>query len=153
MSGVKVIGAKCLKLLKNDRGQGYIDMIFKIAIIMALVMSFVALPAPFIKKQNLDHMAVSIARALETTGEINSDIVELIEEYEELTGLKPRIEWEGNFNASRRLQIRERFSVTLTDTVAIKVMKPSFASPVSIEIPISSTAKGVSEVYWKPGQI
>ncbi len=144
------------KVLQNEKGSEYVSEIFKFALIMALIISFVALPEPFMKKLNLNSMATSIARAVETTGEINTDIEQMIEDYKAETGLNPTIKWEGDFvnvGSAQRIQIRERFSITLTDKVKIKIAEPSFSGPIEIEIPISKTVRGLSEVYWKPGQI
>lgn len=147
---------RTINLLKNDKGNDYVSEIFKFALIMALIISFVALPEPFVKKLNLNSMATSIARAVETTGEINTDIEQLIEDYKGETGLNPTIKWEGDFvnvGATQRIQIRERFSITLIDKVKIKIAEPSFSGPIEIIVPISKTVRGMSEVYWKPGQI
>ena len=144
------------KILKNNKGNDYVSEIFKFALIMALIISFVALPGPFIKKLNLNSMATSITRAVETTGEINGDVEQMIEDYKSETGLNPTIKWEGDFintGTSQKIQIRQRFSLTLTDIVIITIAEPSFTGPINIEIPISKTVKGMSEVYWKPGQI
>ncbi|WP_313559185.1 DUF4320 family protein [Ruminiclostridium cellobioparum] len=148
--------SRVMKIMMSSRGDGYVSEIFKFAIIMALILSFVVLPDPFIKKLNLNHMTTSIVRAVETTGEINDDVYQMIEEYKAETGLNPTIKWEGNFvnvGTSQRIQIRQRFSLTLTDNVVITIAEPSFTGPINIVIPISKKVNGMCEVYWKPGQI
>ena len=149
-------GGRAGKILKNNKGSDYVSELFKFAIIMALIISFTALPEPFMKKLSLNSMTTSIARAVETTGEINEDVEKLIEEYKAETGLNPSITWSGNFvnvGSNRRIQIRQKFTLTLTDKVVIKIAEPSFTGPINIEIPIKKTVRGMSEVYWKPGQI
>lgn len=148
---MKMLLYKVTKCLKNNKGEGYIDLIFKMSFIMALIFCFIALPPLYIKKQNVDYMANSIARAVETTGEINSDVNGLISQLKSDTGMNPLIRWEGNFfGSTNKIQIRESFFVTVSDTATIQLAKPSFSEPIVISIPISKRVRGVSEVYWKP---
>lgn len=138
------------KVAYCNKGEGYIDLIFKMSVVMALIFCFTALPPLYIRKQNIDYMANSLARAVETTGEINTEINLLANQLKSELGINPSINWEGNFfGATDRIQIRESFYVTVSDTVCIQLAKPSFAPPVILYIPVSKRIRGVSEVYWK----
>lgn len=143
--------SKLLKFGNTNKGESYIDVIFKMSIIMALIFCFIALPPLFIKKQNIDYIANSLARAVETTGEINTDVNLLASQLKSELGINPSIQWEGGFfGATNRIQIRESFYVTVSDTVYIQLAKPSFSAPIVISVPVSKRVRGVSEVYWKP---
>lgn len=141
------------KIRKNQQGSAYIELIIAVAVITALIMSFMTLPDLYVKKQNIDYMANAIARSVEISGEIGSDTQKLINELKQSTGLNPVITWDGPFydaNGSRRIQLRDTFHVTLSMTVKIKIIEPSFSGPVYLDIPMKKQVKGVSEIYWKP---
>ncbi|MCL2146377.1 MAG: DUF4320 family protein [Synergistaceae bacterium] len=138
------------KWLKNERGEFFFDILIGFMILISVILSLLALPELFIKKQEIDYMAKTIARRLEIEGELNSKVDDVINDLAFESGFMPSIEWNGNFfGVSNRLQIREKFSLTLTHTVRIKLIDPAFTNPVYLDIPISKSVYGVSEVYWK----
>jgi hypothetical protein len=60
------------------------------------------------------------------------------------------VAWDGAFlGVDSRLQIRERFTVTVRHTVRVKLFEPMFSGPIYLDIPLHKTLSGVSEVYWK----
>jgi hypothetical protein len=138
------------KHFKDSRGEFFLDMLIGFMVLMSIILSLLTLPELFIKKQEIDYMAKTIVRRVEIEGELNSKVNELIDSLAYESGFKPRIEWEGNFyGSSNRLQIRERFKLTLNHMVRIKLIDPAFSNPVFMDIPISKSIYGVSEVYWK----
>ena len=138
------------KLLLENNGEFFLDIIIGIMIMMSIVMSFLTLPEVFIKKQEIDYFAKTVARRVEIEGELNHNVTETINNLAFESGFTPTIEWAGNFyGASNKLQIREKFKLTLRHKVKIKLIDPAFSNPVYLEVPISKTVYGVSEVYWK----
>ena len=126
------------------------DIIIGLAIMIAVIVSFLTLPELFVKKQEIDYMAKTVARRLEIEGELNQKVYETFEELSFESGFKPEIKWEGNFfGVTDKLQIREKFKLTLSHTVKIKIIDPTFSNPVYLEVPIRKSVSGVSEVYWK----
>jgi hypothetical protein len=141
---------KYTERLKGDKGAFFLDMIIGLTLLMAVILSFLALPELFIKKQEIDYMAKTIARRVEIEGELNSRVYDTIDGLAAESGFMPDIKWEGNFRGfDNRLQIREKFVLKLNHTVRIKLIDPAFSNPVFLEIPISKSVTGVSEVYWK----
>ena len=136
--------------LLNARGAFFIDIIIGFAILMSVILSFLTLPELFIKKQEIDYMAKTIARRVEIEGELNSRVFDTISSLASESGFMPDVKWQGNFyGLTNRIQIREKFKLELSHKVRIKLIDPTFSNPVYLEIPIKKAVFGVSEVYWK----
>ena len=139
----------CRKLLDSE-GVFYLDIIIGLMIMMSVILSFLTLPELFIKKQEIDYMAKTIARRVEIEGELNSKVYDTIDSLVYESGFNPMIEWEGNFyGLGNKLQIREKFKLKLSYGVRVKIIDPTFTNPLYLEIPLSKSVYGVSEVYWK----
>lgn len=136
------------KIFFNNSGEGYLELIIIMVVSITLICSFIEIIPIFIKKQYLDYMAQSLARTIEITGSKGSIYDKELDRLKSETGLDPSIDIEGDF-IDDKLQLRERFTITLKDNVSVKIIEPSFAPPVEIKIPISRTITGISEVYWK----
>ena len=136
--------------LAGIKGEFYLDILIGFMILISVILSFLTLPELFVKKQNIDYMARTIARRVEIEGELNSAVYETISSLAYESGFLPVIEWQGNFfGLTNRLQIREKFRLKLSHRVRIKLIDPTFSNPVYLEIPLSKSVYGVSEVYWK----
>lgn len=132
----------------KNRGEGYVELIILMMAAIAFICCLIEIMPLFIKKQYLDYMAQSLARTIEITGSRGEAYIRELDRLRLETGLNPDITIEGNF-IDDKLQLRERFTITLRDRVAVKIIDPSFAPPLEISIPISRSITGVSEVYWK----
>ncbi len=56
-------------------------------------------------------------------------------------------EWEDA--TEKTIQLKNLFTVTMTKTVPIVILRPALGEPVIINVQITATARGISEVYWK----
>ena len=136
--------------ITDETGAFYVDAIIAFMLLIALVFSFLTIPELLIKKQELDYFANAIVRKIERDGMASGGIRQTVNELQAETGIAADVSWSGPFRgADAKLQIREKFTVTASYTVKIKLMDPSFGAPVFLEIPIKKTLTGVSEVYWK----
>lgn len=139
-----------MRLLKAKKGEVFIEGLFQFAIIMSLIFCFLTLWKPFIYKQNLDYMAKTLVRAVEANGRINSDISALANELKNELGIAPTISWNAEYiTGTDKIQLRKKFTLTVKDTLSIKLIEPSFGPPVVIHIPIEKRLIGISQVYWK----
>jgi hypothetical protein len=140
-----------LKNFQQKSGAAMVEVLFEFMIVMALILCFLALWKPFIQKQNIDYVAKTLVRAVETNGRIDSSIVDLQHELENNLGLDiDTVTWNATYlPGTNKIQIKSKFSVTLEDSASIKLFEPSFSAPVEIHIPIKKTFTGVSQVFWK----
>lgn len=132
------------------RADGFIGVIFQFAIIMSLIFCFIALWKPFIYKQNLDYMAKTLVRAVEANGRIDGSITDLQNQLKSELGINPTIAWSTTYiSGTNKIQIRQKFTLFVSDAVTIKLIEPSFSAPLSIKIPVNKKFIGISQVFWK----
>ncbi|MBQ8766112.1 MAG: DUF4320 family protein [Clostridia bacterium] len=135
---------------KRKRAEAFLDVLFQFAIAMSLIFCFVALWKPFIYKQNMDYMAKTLVRAVEASGCIDSDITALANELKTEMGVTPTITWSAPYiSGTNKIQLRQKFTLTVRDTIDIKLIEPTFGPPLVISIPIEKKFIGISQVYWK----
>ncbi len=132
----------------RKKSEAYFEILIEFIIIMSLVMTLVAIWQPFIAKQNLDYMAKVLVRDVEANGEVSSSTYALEDDLKTELGINPTVTW----STTGRIQLRDRFSVTVSDTVYVEVIRPTFTDPVTVEIPMSKTLTGVSQVLWRDGE-
>ena len=128
-------------LLKNKRGEGYVDVIVLVlCAVLVLALAMRVLPV-FIQKQQLDTFATELVREAEVSGRVGSETSRRAAILSEQTGLWPDIEW----SATGRIQLNHEVTVTLTMETNIGL----FGEFASFPITLRSQATGNSEVYWK----
>lgn len=128
-------------LLKNKRGEGYVDVIVLVlCAVLVLALAMRVLPV-FIRKQQLDTFATELVREAEVSGRVGSETSRRAAILSEQTGLWPDIEW----SATGRIQLNHEVTVTLTMETNIGL----FGEFASFPITLRSQATGKSEVYWK----
>lgn len=128
-------------LLKNKRGEGYVDVIVLVlCAVLVLALAMRVLPV-FVRKQQLDTFATELVREAEVSGRVGSETSRRAAILSEQTGLWPDIEW----SATGRIQLNHEVTVTLTMETNIGL----FGEFASFPITLRSQATGKSEVYWK----
>lgn len=138
------------KVKNRKKGSAFIEVLFQFAIIMSLIFCFITLWKPFIYKQNLDYMAKTLVRAVEANGRIDGEITALANDLKSEMGVTPTVTWNAPYIAgTNKIQLRKRFTLTIRDTIQIKIVEPTFGSPLILNIPIEKKFIGISQVYWK----
>ncbi len=130
-----------LKILKSQRGEGYIDVAVLILCAMLVIALAVRVLPVFIAKQQLDTFATELMREAEIAGRIGNETSQRERILREKTGLNPSISW----SKTGRIQLGEEITVTLTYQTNIGL----FGGFGSFPITLRADAAGRSEVYWK----
>ena len=130
-----------LKILKSQRGEGYIDVAVLILCAMLVIALAVRVLPVFIAKQQLDTYAVELVREAEISGRVGTETSRRAAALTDSTGLDPNIRW----SKTGRIQLNEEVTVTLTLDMDIGL----FGGFSSFPITLRSEATGKSEVYWK----
>lgn len=94
----------------------------------------------FITKMQLDTYASELCREAEIAGRIGTEVQTRLERLNESTGLNPTVAWSTN----GKIQMGATFSVNVSLQTDF-----SFFIFSGNTITLSSTAEGMSEVYWK----
>ena len=138
-----------IKLIDNQSGEGYVDIAIIILIVFVLMASLLAVFPILTAQQSLNNTVSQIVRTVEITGNAGSEVDSLLNQ---LTSVKPdNLTWQTTWKdaANKTIQLKTSFTVNATKRVPLIVLKPSFWDPLVIEIEISATASGISEVYFK----
>ena len=137
---------KLKNILKNNRGDGYIDvavtvLIFMMLIVLALnVFSFLSI------KQDMDFYAKELSYCATSFGKTSDEVEERSDELSEQTGLSPTIVWETDYfeSSERTVQYGDSIKVTLTYDTYLQ----GFGA-VRVPITLTATHSGLSMKYWK----
>ena len=129
------------KILKNKRGEGYIDTVVLVLCAMLMIALAVRVFPAYIAKQKIDTFATEIVREAEIVGRVGSETSAEEQRLKENLGIDPRVDWSQN----GRIQLNEEISVVVTMEVNIGL----FGDFGSFPIRLQSDASGKSEVYWK----
>ena len=129
------------KILKNKRGEGYIDtVVLVLCAILMIALAVKVFPA-YIAKQKIDTFATEIVREAEIVGRVGSETSAEEQRLKENLGIDPQVNWSKN----GQIQLNEEISVVVTMEVNIGL----FGDFGSFPIKLQSDASGKSEVYWK----
>ncbi len=143
---------KQLKRILNNKGEMYIDTIISVFVIMIVLAMVMTLIPVFMHKYQLDMAATEIARMISVSGQtaavdvddiladynLSVDSYDIVIDADATTGI-------SSDGTGTIIQLADGFTVTLVThrTVGVGGVLNN------IDIPLTSTAKGRSEVYWK----
>lgn len=129
------------KIIKDKRGEGYIDAAVIVFCVMLVVALGVRIFPIFITKIQLDNFADELVREAEISGRVGSETAARQNALEEKTGIHPDVRW----STGGSIQLNEEVTVTLTLQKNIGLFGKFGSFPVTIR----ARASGKSEVYWK----
>jgi len=130
-----------LKLLRSQRGEGYVDVAVLVLCVMLVIAVAVSVLPVFITKNKLDTYASELCREAEIAGCVGTETTLRAQVLTEQTGLTPSITW----SKTGRIQLNEEFTVTLTTQADIGLFGGFGSFPVTLK----AEASGKSEVYYK----
>lgn len=130
-----------IKALKNNRAEGYIDVVVLVLCAMLVIALAVKTFPVFIVKQQIDIFASELIREAEIAGRIGTETNLKTQELCEKTGLNPTVSW----SRTGRIQLNEEITVTVTYRMNIGLFGGFGSFPVTLRAEVA----GRSEVYWK----
>ena len=130
-----------LKILKSNKGEGYIDVCVLVLCAMLVIALAVQVFPVFIAKNQLDTFATELCREAEISGKVGSETNRRASELSRQTGLDPHISWSKSGN----IQLNQEVTVTLTLERNIGLFGDFGSFPITLQ----AKASGKSEVYFK----
>lgn len=130
------------KILKDNRGNGYVDIVVLVLITMMIIALGIKVFPAFMAKDRLNTFVNEVLREAQTQGMIEIDYSNIVENIDINID---SVTWEANTLGDRKVQLDEVITVTCTTNVEIGL----FGDFGSFSIPLKSKATGKSEVYWK----
>lgn len=129
------------KILRQKRGEGYIDVCVLVLCAMLVVALAVKVFPVFIMKNQLDTFATELVREAEIAGSVGSETSQREAVLQDKTGLNPTVSW----SKTGKIQLNEEVTVTVTIQTNIGL----FGGFGSFPITLRAEATGKSEVYHK----
>lgn len=129
------------KVLKNKRGEGYIDVAVLMLCVMLVIAVAVSVLPVFVTKNKLDIYAAELCREAEIAGRVGNETTLRAQVLTEKTGINPDISW----SKSGKIQLNQDFTVTVTVQTDLGLFGGFGSFPVTLK----AQASGKSEVYWK----
>lgn len=86
------------KILRDKRGEGYIDVAVMVLCVMLVIALGVRLFPIFITKMQVDNFADELAREAEISGRVGSETSNRQRVLEERTGIHPTVQWSRTGN-------------------------------------------------------
>lgn len=130
-----------LKALKNNRGEGYIDVVVLILCAMLVIALAVKVFPAYTAKQRVDTFATELVREAEIAGQVGSETSRRQQLLVEQTGINPEVSW----SRTGKIQLNEEISVVVIYRMDIGLFGEFGSFPVTLR----GEAMGKSEVYWK----
>lgn len=127
--------------LKNNRGEGYIDVVVLILCAMLMIAFAVRVFPAYIIKQQVDTFATELIREAEIVGRVGTETSRREQLLREKTGITPTVRW----SKTGQIQLNEEITVTVTYDTNIGLFDGFGSFPVIIR----ADAAGKGEVYWK----
>lgn len=132
---------KLLKPLRNNYGEGYIDVVVLVLCAMLVIALAVNVFPAYIAKQKVDTFATELMREAEIAGRVGFETAKREQFLVKNTGIDPEVSW----SRTGRIQLNEEVSVLVTYRTDIGL----FGQFGSFPITLRGEAMGKSEVYWK----
>ena len=129
------------QLFKNNRGEGYIDVVVLVLCAMLMIALAVKVFPAYIVKQQVDTFATELVREAEIAGRVGSETTARELFLRERTGITPNVAW----SKTGRIQLNEEVTVTVTCRVEIGMFRGFGSFPITLR----ADAAGKGEVYWK----
>lgn len=130
-----------LKILRSNKGEGYIDVAILILCVMLVIALAVKVFPVYILKQQIDSFATELVREAEIAGRVGTETTNRETLLKDKMGINPTVSW----SKSGRIQLNEEITVTITYETNIGL----FAGFGSFPVTLRADATGKSEVYWK----
>ena len=137
------------KFIRDQTAEGYIDVAVTILIVFTLMASLLALYPIFTAQQSLNQTSKYLARTIELYGKADDETLASVTADGFLAPDSVEVEAEWQNAVEKTIQLKTPFTVTITKTIPIVILRPALGDPVVINVQITATAFGISEVYWK----
>ena len=140
-------------LLRRRDGSAIYELILKTMVFLTLIVTAIYFFSAFTDYLNLGYACRRVVRDIEISGQVTGQTTALFEQLKEQTNIGDNAAMQVNARyhnaASKKIQLRETFTVKCSTQYRMQIFTPSFGDPVAITIPMAVTLTGMSEKFWK----
>lgn len=130
------------KLLREQKGDGYVDIVVLVLIAMMVIALGIKVFPAFMAKDRLNTFSNQVLREAQIQGLIEIDYRSISASIDINID---SVTWDANTMEGKKVQLDEKITVTCTTKVEIGLFGEFGSFPISLK----SKATGKSEVYWK----
>lgn len=156
---ISKLKAKAKKCRRGTRGDLSLEVLYGLMIVLCVLYFVIQLVAFIVAGMKIMHVAEELTRTIELAGnaseQVGSDYYKEVERLHEETGIPFTVEvvpdnlWRGGDTVARELQLRERFTVTVTAPYKFNYADTTLQDAGERNLMISRSVSGRSEVYFK----
>lgn len=135
-----------IRVLKNKRGEGYIDVAVAVLVIVFLLIFSVSIFSKIAVRQDLDYMCKELVEIATTTGKVGNEVNERYEQLCEEIGFRPTMTINADYynSSDKTVQLGDVITVKLTYSTSLF----GFGGSV-MPFDVSVKESGLSRIYWK----
>lgn len=134
------------KSIMNKRGQGYIDVVISVLVIVFLLVLAMSVWSMVTLKQDVRYICNELLATATATGKIGDEVTARYYELCEESGITPTVEFSATyFDASSK---KVQYGKIIQCTVTCQMTLPGF-SDFRLPIKVTVTESGLSRHYWK----
>lgn len=144
---------KLRQFLKERRGSVFVELVVKFMVITVMLLFILEVFAVVMQYQDITYIAKTVTRVVEQEGALNNTGYEMLNKLNENMGTDAELEISNVRyfnNLEKTIQFRNTFVISISDSYSLKILSPIFVkNPLVIDIPMTASITGMSEVYWK----
>ena len=136
-------------LLREKKGDEAVSFLMTTAMLVLIFAVLVSAMIYIMQYYNASYMCRRVVRSIEITGEYDeAETRSLISSLSGSDMEDIQIQVDAVYYSGRKIQLRQTFSVTLTDSYRITILTLG-GNPVALDLPIKVKVAGMSETYWR----
>jgi len=148
--------------LRSEKGS--ISVVFLSVMCLFIIWNVIVFSEPIFKYLHADYLAKKVVNEIEEEGAISNYTTSLIADLKNEFGFNnPGVVFDIQVNrlggteiyntiGNRSFQLRERFEVRVYTEVRL-VLSDLFFGAFTFNMPITATARGVGQRYWRPSEL
>lgn len=140
------------KLMKDKTGSTMIGALVGTLMCLMILLTCISVLAFFSYYNEVQYICRKMVRTIEVSGLVDEQTYLVFDELKAATGkTDAAIIIDANYfdTENTKIQLRETFTVTVSDSYTFKIFNASPEGALAISIPIEISYTGVSEKYWK----
>ena len=139
--------------LCTSRGSAIYELIIKTIVFITLIATVISFLSVFTVYINLNYTCRRVVRSIELDGQVTAASTDLFNQLKTRLNVGDASMTVSNVtyhDASKKIQLRQTFTVELRSEYDFLVFRPLFTSEtVVIKIPLVCSLSGMSERFWK----
>lgn len=140
---------KIRSLLRQKKGDEAVSFLLTTAMLVLIFVTLISAMIYIMQYYDASYLCRRVVRSIEITGVYDETETHNIIDQMKNSDLEDiDVQVDAAYFSGRKIQLRQTFSVTLTASYKITILKLG-ANPIVMNLPIRVKVAGMSEVFWK----